>query len=42
MAIDRGWGRAAVWAAMTVVVFFPLTLQSAEEAVKGDDGKYMT
>jgi methanol metabolism-related c-type cytochrome len=42
MAKNRGWGSVAAIAAMTVVAFSPATLHSAETAVKGEDGKYMT
>ena len=42
MVTNRSWGRVAAFAAATVVVLFPLNLDAAETAAKGEDGKYMT
>jgi methanol metabolism-related c-type cytochrome len=41
MVTKRGWGRTAVLVTVAIVGLFPMALQSAEEAVKGEDGKYM-
>jgi methanol metabolism-related c-type cytochrome len=42
MAMDRARSGIAYFAAMAIVAFFPMNLHSAETAVKGEDGKYMT